>query len=193
MPEVTNILLVGVGGQGTILVSSILCNGLVEAGYDVKMSEVHGMSQRGGSVSTTVRFGQKVSSPIIGEGQADLLVSFEAMEALRWLSFVKPTGKVVVNNKKIKSAPILAGTATYPEDAIELLQKKIATDVVEADAIATELGNPRCQNVVLLGSLVERMGLDGIDWEKVVAGTVKKAFVDLNVSALKAGRAAVLH
>ncbi|WP_319411440.1 indolepyruvate oxidoreductase subunit beta [uncultured Cohaesibacter sp.] len=193
MSEVTNILLVGVGGQGTILVSSILCKGLVEAGYDVKMSEVHGMSQRGGSVSTTVRFGKKVHSPIIGEGQADILVSFEAMEALRWLDYVKPEGKVVVNDKQIKSAPILSGKADYPVNAIELLSSKIKTDVVTAEAIAMELGNVRCQNVVLLGSLIERMGLTDVNWEDIVAKTVKKAFIDLNVKALNSGRAAVLQ
>ncbi|WP_316858961.1 indolepyruvate oxidoreductase subunit beta [uncultured Cohaesibacter sp.] len=193
MSDVTNILLVGVGGQGTILVSSILCKGLVEAGYDVKMSEVHGMSQRGGSVSTTVRFGEKVSSPIIGEGQADILVSFEAMEALRWLNYVKPGSKIVVNNKQIASAPILAGKASYPDDAIAFLQGRVETDVIDAEAIARELGNLRCQNVVLLGSLVERMGLTNVNWDDIVAKTVKKAFIDLNVKALNAGRTAVLH
>lgn len=193
MPEVTNVMLVGVGGQGTILVSSILSKGLLSAGYDVKMSEVHGMAQRGGSVSTTVRFGSKVHSPIIGPGESDILVSFEAMEALRWLNYLRPAGRVVVNNLRIASAPILAGRATYPDNVIDLVRAKARTDVVDAHAIAEGLGNVRAQNIVLLGGLVELLGLGAVDWEGVVAQTVKAAFVDLNIAALRAGRAALVH
>jgi indolepyruvate ferredoxin oxidoreductase beta subunit len=193
MPNVTNVMLVGVGGQGTILVSSILARGLLAAGYDVKMSEVHGMAQRGGSVSTTVRFGDAVYSPIISPGQADVLVSFEAMEALRWLSYVKPTGRVVVNDQKIASAPILSGRCPYPDGVIDAVRGKVTTAVVEAQTIADDLGNPRTANVVLLGALVENLGLDTVDWEAAVASTVKPAFVDINLAALRAGRRAAPH
>jgi len=127
MSDVKNVLLVGVGGQGTILASKILTMGLLEAGYDVKMSEVHGMAQRGGSVTTQVRFGKKVYSPIIGKGQGDVLVSFETMEALRILDNLKPTGKVVVNEYKMPSMPILTGEASYPEGVIEELNSKVET------------------------------------------------------------------
>ena len=115
MKDTKNILLVGVGGQGTILVSKILSNGLMEAGYDVKMSEIHGMAQRGGSVSTQVRYGKEVSSPIIGIGEADILVSFEIMETIRWLEYLKPDGVVVINDFEIPSAPILMGKVDYPQ------------------------------------------------------------------------------
>ena len=124
MSNVKNILLVGVGGQGTILASKVLSEGLVEAGYDVKMSEIHGMSQRGGNVSTQVRFGDKVFSPIIGKGEADLIVAFEKMEALRWIEYLKPDGKMVINDAEIPSSLIQMGLATYPEGIIEELSKR---------------------------------------------------------------------
>ena len=114
MDTVKNILLVGVGGQGTILASKILSAGLIQAGYDVKMSEIHGMSQRGGSVSTQIRFGQKVYAPIIGKGQADVIVAFEKMEALRWIEYLKKDGRMVINDFEIPSVPILMGAASYP-------------------------------------------------------------------------------
>ena len=132
MADVKSILLVGVGGQGTILASKILSTGLLEAGYDVKMSEIHGMAQRGGSVSTQVRCGNKVFSPIIGKGEADILVSFESMEALRWLEYLKPNGKVVVNDYEIPSAPILAGKQDYPKGVINIIEKKANTSVMNA-------------------------------------------------------------
>ena len=116
MSDVKNILLVGVGGQGTILASKILTSGLMEAGYDVKMSEIHGMSQRGGSVSTQVRYGKEVLSPIVGKGSADVIVAFERMEALRWLEYLKGGGKMVVNDFKINPAPVNLGKAEYPDD-----------------------------------------------------------------------------
>ncbi len=191
MAETKSILLVGVGGQGTILASNILATGLVEAGYDVKVSEIHGMSQRGGSVSTQIRYGDKVHSPIIGKGQADILVAFEAMEALRYLEFLKPEGKVVVNAYKIPSAPILMGKADYPEGIIELLKEKAATSVIDAAKIALDLGNAKVMNVVLLGALVKAMALNHIDWEEVIKNTVKKEFIDINIKAFREGMAAV--
>ncbi|NCB78185.1 MAG: indolepyruvate oxidoreductase subunit beta [Negativicutes bacterium] len=187
MSEVKNILLVGVGGQGTILASKILSNGLVSAGYDVKMSEVHGMAQRGGSVSTQVRYGKKVYSPIIGKGQADILVSFETMEALRWLKYLAPTGKVVVNDYQIPSAPILMGKREYPAGVLELLKEKADTTVICAAQIAERLGNAKAMNVVLFGALVKAMKIDYIDWEEVIKTSVKASAVPVNLLAFQEG------
>ena len=191
MPEVTNLLLAGVGGQGTILASTILAKGLVAAGRDVKMSEVHGMAQRGGSVTTQVRYGDTVYSPIIGRGSADVLVAFEAMEAMRWIEFLKPGGKLVVNEQKIPSAPILMGRTGYPNEVLDRLKAKVDTYPLKASEIALGLGNLKAQNVVLFGALVEALALTDIDWEDVIAHTVKPAFVDLNLAAYRAGREAV--
>ncbi len=193
MPDVTNVMLVGVGGQGTILVGTILSKGIVGSGCDVKMSEIHGMAQRGGSVSTQVRYGEVVYSPIISRGEADVLVSFEAMEAVRWLDFVKPSGKVIVNDMEIASAPILSGKMDYPQGVLDVLKSKVNTTVVKALDIATKLGNPRAMNLVLFGALVEAIGLTKIEWEPIIASTVKKAFVDVNLAAYKAGRGIVVH
>jgi indolepyruvate ferredoxin oxidoreductase beta subunit len=187
MSDVKNILLVGVGGQGTILIGKILSSGLQDASYDVKMSEVHGMAQRGGSVSNQVRYGKKVYSPIIGKGQADILVSFESMEALRWLEYLKPQGNAVVNDYRIPSAPILMGNSDYPEDVFEIMKKKVETTIIKAGAIAEELGNTRTMNVVLFGALVKTMGLGAIDWEAAIRKNVKKKLVDINIAAFNAG------
>jgi indolepyruvate ferredoxin oxidoreductase beta subunit len=192
MPEATSVMLVGVGGQGTVLVTSILAKGLVAAGRDVKMSEIHGMSQRGGSVSTQVRYGDVVHSPIIGKGGADVLVSFETMEALRWLEFVKPSGKVIVNDHQIPSAPILMGQRDYPDGVIDILKSKVDTTAIKAFDIATEIGDRRVMNVVLFGALVEAIGLTDIDWEAIISSTVKAAYLDLNLAAYRAGRCAMV-
>ncbi|MBU5294361.1 indolepyruvate oxidoreductase subunit beta [Anaerosalibacter bizertensis] len=191
MDNTKSILLVGVGGQGTILASKVLSEGLVEAGYDVKMSEIHGMAQRGGSVSTQVRFGNKVFSPIIGKGEADILVSFETMEALRWLEYLKPDGKVVVNDYKIPSAPILMGKEDYPEGVIDIIKDKANTSIIDAAKIAEDLGNTKVMNIVLFGALVKAMGLTDIDWEDVIRKTVKEKFVDINIKAFNAGMNAI--
>ncbi len=189
MSETKNILLVGVGGQGTILASKILSEGLVAAGYDVKMSEIHGMSQRGGSVSTQIRYGEKVWSPIIGKGQADVIVAFEKMEALRWLEYLKPGGKMVINDHEIPSVPILMGKAEYPQGIIEELQSKADVLVFKAAQLAQELGNSKAMNVILLGTLVKAMDLGGLDWETMIRNNVKKGFEDLNISAFNKGYA----
>jgi indolepyruvate ferredoxin oxidoreductase beta subunit len=189
MTDVKNIILVGVGGQGTILASQILSAGLITAGYDVKMSEIHGMSQRGGSVSTQVRFGKKVYSPIIGKGEADILVAFEEMEALRYLESLKPTGKVVVNDYKQPSAPILMGKCDYPEGVLDEIKAKADTTVIKAAEIARKLGNPKCMNVVLFGALVKAMELTGIDWEQAIRDTVKPKTIEVNLKAYQAGMA----
>ena len=188
---VKSILLVGVGGQGTILASKLLTTGLMEAGYDVKMSEIHGMSQRGGSVSSQVRYGEKVESPVIETGGADILVSFEKMEALRWLKYVKPDGKVVVNDYEINSMPIVSGKFDYPAGILEELAGKVQTTVVQAAAKAAELGNPRVMNIILLGTIIKAMGLESIDWDTIVRHNVKADFVELNLKALQTGMSLV--
>ena len=191
MSDVKSVLLVGVGGEGTILASKILTMGLIENGYDVKMSEVHGMSQRGGSVSTQVRFGKKVYSPIIGEGTADLLVSFEEMEAARYAKYLKKDGKIVVNTYRIPSMPILSGSRTYPEHIIESLSEQVPTMSLDATKIATDLGNPKSANVVLLGALIKAIGMTDIDWKAIIAKAVKPKFIEVNQKAFDAGFAAV--
>ena len=191
MSDVKSVLLVGVGGQGTILASKILTMGLIENGYDVKMSEVHGMSQRGGSVSTQVRFGKKVYSPIIGEGTADLLVSFEEMEAARYAKYLKKDGKIVVNTYRIPSMPILSGSRTYPEHIIDSLSEQVPTMTLDATKIATDLGNPKSANVVLLGALIKAIGMTDIDWKAIIAKAVKPKFIEVNQKAFDAGFAAV--
>jgi len=187
MSDVKNILLVGVGGQGTILVGKILSNGLLESGYDVKMSEIHGMAQRGGSVSNQVRYGKKLYSPIIDKGQADILVAFETMEAVRWSPFLKKGGLLVVNDYRIPSAPILTGAADYPEGLLEALAAQAPTTVIKAGEIAENLGNSKAMNIVLFGALVRKMGLENIDWAAQIKANVKPAFVDLNLKAFEAG------
>ncbi len=191
MSKVNSVLLVGVGGQGTILASQILTKGLIENGYDVKMSEVHGMSQRSGSVSTQVRFGTTVYSPIIGKGMADLLVAFEEMEAARYAEFLKPGGKVVINTYRIPSMPILSGAQDYPEHIVDAFKDKVPTIALDATGLASAIGNPKSANVVLLGALIKAMGLTEIDWTSIIAKTVNPKFVDVNIKAFEAGLAAV--
>ncbi len=188
MSETKNILLVGVGGQGIILVSKILTAGLMKAGYDVKMSEVHGMAQRGGSVTTQVRYGTKVYSPIIGRGQADILFSFEKMEAVRWIEYLKPEGVVVVNNCEIPSMPIASGKEEYPQGLIEALQGAFETVVIDAGKAAEEIGNIKTQNIVLLGTLVKALKLDEIDWEEIIRETINPKLVDINIKAYNKGK-----
>ncbi len=188
-----NILLTGVGGQGTILAAKMLTIGLMEAGYDVKMSEIHGMSQRGGDVTSQVRYSDdKVYSPVIEKGTADIIVSFEKIEALRRLDYLKEGGIVIVNTEEIPSMTVLTGQQEYPEDVIEEI-KSAAGRVVELDASqkAQELGTIKAANVILLGALVKAMELEHIDWDGIIRSNVKEAFVDLNLQAIKAGMAAV--
>ncbi|MCC0661357.1 MULTISPECIES: indolepyruvate oxidoreductase subunit beta [unclassified Clostridioides] len=188
MKKVKNVLLSGVGGQGTVLASKILSAGLIDAGYDVKMSEVHGMAQRGGSVTTQVRYGEKVHSPILGKGDVDVLVSFETMEALRYLDFLKPDGKLVVNDYEMPSAPILTGRVDYPENIIDDIKEKVDVTVIKAVDIARGLGNEKVMNVVLLGALIKALQLENdIDWEKIVSQQVKPRFIEINIKALREG------
>ena len=188
MNDTKSILLVGVGGQGTILASKLLSEGLVRKGYDVKMSEIHGMSQRGGSVTTHVRFGTHVYSPIVPEGEADVLVSFEKVEAVRWLRYLKKGGTLVVNDFEIYSLPVLTGTAIYPDGVIEKLRAEVPNlKVFSAGAIAHKLGNIKAQNVVLLGALVKALGLQNLDWKSVLTELVPPKLLDLNLKAFDAG------
>lgn len=182
-----SILLVGVGGQGTILASKILTTGLMEAGYDVKMSEIHGMSQRGGSVSSQVRYGEKVMSPVIEKGKADIIVSFEKMEALRALDYLKPDGVLVVNNEEIPSMSVITGEEKYPEDVLEEIQKHVKAKVIDATRLAGELGNEKAANMILLGTIIRAMGLEHIHWEQILEANIKPQFLELNKKALKKG------
>lgn len=190
--SVTSVLLVGIGGQGTVFLSNILVKGLVNAGYDVKMSEIHGMAQRGGTVSTQVRYGDKVYSPIIGQGEADIMVAFEKQEALRYMSLLKEGGELIVNDEGLPSAPVQSGKITYPEDTIEVLQGLVKDIVViQASDIAEELGNPKVANVILFSALAKLIDLPDIDWKKIIAETVKEKFVDVNMEAYDRGQALI--
>lgn len=187
-----NVLLTGVGGQGTILAAKMLTIGLMEHGYDVKMSEIHGMSQRGGDIISQVRYGEKVLSPIIEKGSADMIVAFEKMEALRTLPYLRPEGTVVVNDYEIPSMTVSTGLEKYAKDVIEEIQKA-ANKVFAFDAtkMARELGNSKATNVILLGTIIKIMGLEDIDWEQIIRNNVKEKFIDLNIEALKVGMDAV--
>lgn len=187
MSEVKNILLVGVGGQGTILVSKILTQGLIQAGYDVKMSEIHGMAQRGGSVSTQVRYGDKVYSPIIGRGSADILVAFEKMEAVRYAEYLKPTGIAVINNYEIAPLPVAAGMASYPAGSIEAMAKAFKTVSFDAAEVAQRVGNARTMNIVLFGAMVKVFGMTDINWEEILRTQLPEKLLAVNLEAFRAG------
>lgn len=189
MNKITNILFVGVGGQGTILASNILSKGLVDSGYDVKMSEVHGMAQRGGSVSTQVRFGEKVYSPLISKGEADIILSFEKIEAARWLPYLSPEGYLIINDHEIYPVTVLAGQANYPHDIIEKIKEKVKNCiVVDANKKALELGNPKVQNIILLGVLIGLLNLNNIDWINVIKQTIPEKILDINLKAFELGK-----
>lgn len=188
MDKVKSVLFVGVGGQGTILASKILTQGLLNNGYDVKMSEVHGMAQRGGSVSTQVRFGQKVYSPLIEKGTADVIVAFEKSEAARWLPYLKKDGYLVINDYEIYPVPVLIGAEKYPEAVNEKLKAAVRnTVIIDAAEEAKQLGNIKAQNVVLLGALVKVLGLTSMNWNEIIEHTVPEKAVELNKKALVKG------
>ena len=189
--KTTNIMIVGVGGQGTLLASKLLGYVLLHRGYDVKVSEVHGMSQRGGSVSTQVHWGEKVYSPVIGPGAADIVVAFEKMEAVRYAEFLKPEGVAVINDYEIPSSTVAAGLAEYPQGCLEAMKSHFRCLTLNAGTIALELGNAKCMNVVLFGAMTRALGMDGIDWEAVIRRTVPAASLELNLRAYRAGREAV--
>lgn len=184
-----NIMIVGVGGQGTLLTSRILGKLAINAGYDVKLSEVHGMAQRGGSVVTFVRYGDKVNEPIVEEGQADVLIAFERLEALRYLHFLKKDGVVIVNDWRIDPITVVTGAAAYPEDVIETLKEKRRAIVVEATAESKKLGAPKAFNIIVLGAAARNMGFEKEDWLRVIETTVPPKTIEVNKQAFEIGYA----
>lgn len=188
MNQSLSILLVGVGGQGTILASKILAEVALLQGFDVKMTEIHGMAQRGGSVVTQVRMGEHVYSPLIEPGQADYIVAFEQLEALRWLNYLQPKGKVVVNSQKISPMTVITGAASYPTDVLDQVSSRVpGALVIDALDIAKQLGNMRVVNVVLLGAMARGMDIPLKDWLTALEQTVPARFLDLNRRAFQAG------
>ena len=183
-----SIMLVGVGGQGTILASKLLTIGLMQEGYDVKMSEIHGMSQRGGSVSSQIRYSKdKVYSPVIEIGGADMIVSFEKVEALRYLKYLKEGGTIVANNYKMESVATITGSAEYKVEEVDEKLKELHAKVINAADKATELGNAKVMNIILLGTVIKGMHLEEIDWEQIIKDNVKEKFIDINIRALHEG------
>lgn len=188
MKETKSILFIGVGGQGTILASKVLSEGLLRYGYDVKMSEVHGMAQRGGSVVTQVRFGEKVHSPLVEIGKADAIVAFEKSEALRAIQYLKKDGYLIVNDYEIHPVPVLIGQEKYPEGVDVALKAVIENTVmVKAAEIASDLGNIKAQNVVLLGTLIKALNIEEVQWNEVIKTIVPPKAIELNEKALQAG------
>ena len=182
-----NIMIVGVGGQGTLLTSRILGGITVDAGYDVKLSEVHGMAQRGGSVVTFVRYGEKVAEPIVEEGQADLLISFEMLEAKRYAHFLKKEGVLVVNEQRIDPITVVTGVATYPEGIVEELEKEYSVLKINAMDEALKLGNSKVFNIIVLGMAAKHMDFSKEDWLKVIEKTVPPKTVEMNKKAFLLG------
>lgn len=185
--SVTNILVVGVGGQGTLLTSRILGNLALQKGYDVKLSEVHGMAQRGGSVVTHIRYGEKVYSPLVEIGDADVIVAFELMEALRWSHYLKKDGIIIVNTQEIKPMPVITGAASYPKDLDQKLEERTENVVfIDALSMAKEIGNIRVVNTILLGELSKYLLFSPEDWEMAIKATVPAKTVGINTEAFHA-------
>lgn len=185
--ETKNIMIVGVGGQGTLLTSRILGALTIQAGYDVKLSEVHGMAQRGGSVVTYVRYGDKVYEPVIEEGQADVLIAFERLEALRYAHYLKKGGAIVVNDQRIDPMPVVIGAIKYPENILEDLGKEHRIYKVDAMEEAKKIGNSRVFNVIVLGIAAQHMDFSKEDWLKVIENTVPAKTVEINKKAFEVG------
>lgn len=189
MSETKGIMIVGVGGQGTLLASRILGSVLIGQGYDVKMSEVHGMSQRGGSVVTYVKFGEKVYSPLVDQGEADYIIAFERLEAARWVSYLKEGGTLMINDRRISPMPVITGAMEYPDEIVEKLRGKGAK-VVACDALsmAIEAGNPKSVNVVMIGILSALTEFSEDVWQAALTECVKPKFLELNKKAFSLGR-----
>ncbi len=184
-----NIMIVGVGGQGSLLASKLLGHLLLSEGYDVKVSEVHGMSQRGGSVVTYVRFGEKVYSPVIDKGQADVIVSFEKLEAARYVEYLKEDGRIVVNTQEIDPMPVITGAAPYPDQLIEKMRAlQIRVDAMDALALAEEAGSAKAVNLVLMGRLSGYFDIPLEKWQKAIDECVPEKFAALNQKAFLLGR-----
>ena len=183
-----SVMIVGVGGQGSLLASKLLGAVLTGEGYDVKVSEVHGMSQRGGSVVTYVRFGEKVYSPIITRGEADYIISFEKLEAARWAEFLKVGGEIIVNTQEIDPMPVIIGSATYPTDILnELTDKGVKIDAIDALKLAEEAGSVKAVNIVLLARFAKKFSIPYEKWITAIENTVAPKFVEMNKKAFKLG------
>ena len=188
MSDVKSIIIVGVGGQGTLLASRILGYAMTKQGYDVKVSEVHGMSQRGGSVVTYVRYGEKVYSPVIEEGEADIILAFEQLEAARYLPFLKKGGAVVTSTQQIDPMPVITGASEYPAEIIDGIDKNgIKVYPVEALDMAKEAGSVKAVNVVLIGAMAKMTDIDRSVWEDALKNCVPEKFIDLNFKAFSLG------
>ena len=189
--KTVSLMIVGVGGQGSLLASKLLGRLLMDEGYDVKVSEVHGMSQRGGSVVTYVRFGDKVYSPVIGTGEADYIVSFEKIEAARWLPCLKKGGVVVVNTQQIDPMPVIIGAAEYPENVLcEMKDKGVTVDAMDALALAREAGSAKAVNIVLMGRLAKYFDIPKDKWIAAIEKSVAEKFVEMNKKAFELGYSA---
>ena len=187
--ETKNIMIVGVGGQGSLLASKLLGRLLLTRGYDTKVSEVHGMSQRGGSVVTYVRFGDKVYSPIIDKGEADVIVSFELLEAARWTEYLKPDGVIVTNTQQINPMPVITGAAEYPEHLVETMTGAgIRVDAIDALKLAEEAGSSKAVNIVLMGHLSRHFDFTVQEWMDAIEKSVPSKFLELNQKAFTLGR-----
>lgn len=182
-----NIMIVGVGGQGTLLASRIIGNTVIAEGYDVKISEVHGMSQRGGSVVTYVKFGDEVYSPIVDKGEADIILAFETLEAYRALPFLKKDGKMIVNTQEIDPMPVITGAAKYPEDIIGKLNNKANLTSVDALTLAESAGNIKAVNVVLIGVMAKNTDIAYEKWVATIKATVPEKFLEVNLKAFELG------
>ena len=183
-----SIMIVGVGGQGTLLASRLLGAALISVGYDVKVSEVHGMSQRGGSVVTYVKYGDKVDSPIVQKGQADLILAFEQLEAARWLPFLKTDGTIIANTQQIDPMPVVTGVATYPDGVLDAIRKTgVKLRDVDALSLAVEAGSAKAVNVVLIGVMAAHMDIDSAVWEQAIRETVPAKFLEMNLKAFDLG------
>ena len=187
--ETKNVMIVGVGGQGSLLASKLLGKLLLTKGYDIKVSEVHGMSQRGGSVVTYVRFGDKVYSPVIDKGQADFIVSFELLEAARWTEYLKKNGKIITNMQQINPMPVIIGAAEYPENLVEKMRDSgIDIDAIDALSLALEAGSPKAVNMVLMGKLSKYFDITEEEWLKAIEESVPEKFLEMNKKAFALGR-----
>lgn len=190
--ETKSIMIVGVGGQGSLLASRLLGNVLLSQGFDVKVSEVHGMSQRGGSVVTYVKYGEKVYSPVIEKGEADVIISFEELEAARYLPYLKKGGHIITSTQKIDPMPVITGAAEYPGNIVKKIEEKgIKVTAVDALSLAEQAGNAKASNVVLMGVASKSTDFDVNVWQEAIRACVPPKFLELNKKAFKLGREAV--
>jgi indolepyruvate ferredoxin oxidoreductase beta subunit len=194
MEDIRNVLLVGVGGQGIILASTIISQAALLSGHDVKSNEVHGMAQRGGSVVSQIRFGKKVFSPLIRHGSAHYVISLEKLETIRYFQFCNPETRVVVNNLEIVPVTVTSGDAEYPKDIDRILNEKLKyVDIIDAIDIAKKVGNIRAANVVLIGAMSHHLPFEDRIFERAIGVSVKKEFLDMNIRAFYSGKEASMR